>query len=125
MLTSLYLASNLLSALQGEAPATTEPAPDTDGATSGSPSMLPLFVGLAVVFYFVMIMPEKKKRKQREAMLGALKKGDHVMTTSGIYGSVVVAADDVVTVQVAEGVRMRFSRAAIQNVLEGEEPKAE
>jgi preprotein translocase subunit YajC len=131
MFPSLLLVPNLFRALQGEAPSATPEttgtppaAGETDDASGGGPDFFLLLIALVAVFYFVMILPEKKNRKKRELMLGALKKGDQVMTTSGIYGSVVMTADDVVTVQVAEGVRMRFSRAAIQNVL-AEEKAAE
>lgn len=70
------------------------------------------------VFYFVMIGPERKARKKREAMLAAMKKGDQVVTSSGLHGTIAALADDVVTLSVDEGVRLRFSRAAIQTVLE-------
>lgn len=70
------------------------------------------------VFYFVMIGPERKARKKREAMLAAMKKGDAVVTSSGMHGTIAALADDVVTLQVDEGVRLRFSRAAIQTVVE-------
>ncbi|HED64101.1 MAG TPA: preprotein translocase subunit YajC [Planctomycetes bacterium] len=79
------------------------------------------------IFYFVMILPQNKQRKKREAMLDAMKKGDEVMTSSGIYGKIAMIQDDVITLQVADGVRLRFNRAAIQDVLTGDkgEGKAE
>jgi preprotein translocase subunit YajC len=118
-------------ALQGgaQAPVTTGApgaapgnAPANPPASSGgSPlNMLILMVLIGGVFYFLMIGPDRKARKKREAMLGAMKKGDRVMTSSGIYGSVAAIQEDVVTLQVADGVRMRFSRAAIQTILEDE-----
>ena len=77
-----------------------------------------LIIAIVAIFYFVMIAPEKKNRKKRENMLGALKKGDKIMTTSGMYGAVAQVQEDVVTVQVADGVRLRFSRTAIQTVID-------
>jgi preprotein translocase subunit YajC len=77
---------------------------------------LPMVVIFAI-FYFVMIGPERKARKKREAMLAAMKKGDAVVTSSGLHGTIAALADDVVTLQVDEGVRLRFSRAAIQTVV--------
>src|SRR5215510_13479927 len=56
------------------------------------------------VFYFIILRPEKKQRMARQAMLAALKKGDKVLTTSGMYGTIVQVQDQVVTVQVAENV---------------------
>ena len=78
-------------------------------------TMLVPMAGCFLVFWFLVIRPEKRQRKAREAMLSALSKGDEVITSGGIHGKVAQVKDDVVTVQVAEGVRMRFSLAAVQN----------
>jgi preprotein translocase subunit YajC len=89
-----------------------------------APSLLqtPLFplVIVGALFFFLLILPERKKQKQRQKMLDALKKGDRVMTTSGIYGTVVTTTPEVAVLQVADNVRLRFSRAAIQSVVEAE-----
>jgi len=90
-----------------------------------------LFPMLAIVaiFWFVMIAPQRKEQKKRKAMLEALSKNDEVMTSSGIFGRVANIQDDVVTLQVADSVRLRFHRSAIQNILgedgEAAEPVAE
>jgi preprotein translocase subunit YajC len=78
--------------------------------------MIPM-LAIFAIFYFVMIGPERKARKKREAMLAQMKKGDAVVTSSGLHGTIAALADDVITLQVDEGVRLRFSRAAIQSVL--------
>ena len=109
--------------LQESAPAS---APATQQPPAGS--LMNLLVPMAVIigiFYFIVILPERKKQKQRNAMLGGMKKGDKVMTSGGIYGQVAAIQDDVVTLQVDEGVRMRFARAAIQTVITQEEPRTE
>jgi preprotein translocase subunit YajC len=103
---------HLLLLVQDTAPA--DPAP----ASPGGFSLIPILLILGI-FYVVLILPERKKQKQRQAMLSALAKGDRVMTSSGLYGTVVQLSDEVVTLQVAEGVRLRFARQAIQT-LEGE-----
>ena len=92
---------------------TTEEAP-------GGPNFMVLMIALAAVFYFVMIRPEQKNRRQRTEMLGGMKKGDEVMTKSGMYATVVTVRDNVVTLQAADGVRLRFSVEAIQTVLNDE-----
>ena len=86
----------------------------------------PLFPLLLVgaLFFFLLILPERKKQKQRQKMLDALKKGDRVMTSSGIYGTVVTTTAEVAVLQVADNVRLRFSRAAIQSVIEAEKEPA-
>ena len=91
-----------------------DPAPTTDDG----PSMVFPLVAMAAIFWFVMIAPDRKARKQRKAMLDALKKGQEVMTTGGILGKVVEVRDDRVLLQVSDNARIHFSRAAIQTVLE-------
>ena len=87
-------------------------------------NMLVPMAGCFLVFWFIVIRPEKRQRKAREAMLNALSKGDEVITSGGIHGKVAQVKDDVVTVQVADGVRMRFTLASVQNKVGDEEPKA-
>jgi len=111
-LLAIYSACSPLSALQESAPGVEAPAP-----TSGFDFLFPTILILGI-FYFLLIRPERKQRKKREAMLGSLKKGDKVMTTSGMHGTVAQIRDDVVHLQVAEGVRLRFSRQAIQAALD-------
>ena len=61
-----------------------------------------------------MIAPERKRRKERESMIAALKKGDKIMTTSGMYGTIAQVQGDVVTVALADNLRVKFALAAIQ-----------
>ena len=99
--------------------------PGAPGADAASPTtdlirgVLP-FVLIIAIFYFVMIGPERKQKKKREAMLAAVKKGDKVLTTGGMYASVAAVSEDSITLQAADDVRLRFSRAAIAQVLEVE-----
>ncbi|MFT5284494.1 MAG: preprotein translocase subunit YajC [Planctomycetota bacterium] len=91
-----------------------------DGADSGLGSMfIPIIIVMAL-FYVIMLGPEKKQRKKREAMLASMKKGQKVMTTGGMYGVIGAVSDDVITLIVSEGVRVRFSRSAIQTVIDDE-----
>ncbi len=99
-------------------------APVGDGteAAAESPSFFWPMLAIMGIFWFVMIGPERKRKKQREAMLNTLQKGAKVMTTSGMYGTVVQVNDDVVTLQVADNVRLKFSVQAVQGLQAGEEP---
>lgn len=90
-------------------------APAKPQSPLGGSFLFPMLLVVGI-FYFILIRPEKRKQKQREALLKSIKKGDRVMTTSGIYAVVAAVQDDVVTLQVADGVRMRFSRAAVQSI---------
>jgi len=78
------------------------------------------FIPIGILFVFLIMLPERKKQKQRTAMLEALKKGDRVMTSSGLYGTVVTTTSEIVVLQVADNVRLRFSRAAVQAVMDPE-----
>ena len=93
-----------------------EGPPPTEQETNGGGGLFSLmpFILIGVVFWMLLIGPERKKRKQRDVMLGALQKDDKVMTTGGLYGQVKHIEDDVVTLQIADGVRVRFARQAIQ-----------
>ena len=123
LLEPAHPAPTLALTLQETAPAGDAPTGDpTGGGTAQSPwgsLMFPMLLVFAI-FYFVMIGPERKARRKREAMLGALKKGDKVLTTGGMFASVAAIQDDVVTLQIDDGVRGRFNRSAIQTVLDSE-----
>ena len=90
-----------------------------DSVPTGGIPWFPL-VAMGAIFYFLMIAPERKQRKARQAMLDAIKKGDSVMTTGGIMGTVANIEEQRVTLQVSDGVRMKFARQAIQSVLDEE-----
>jgi len=66
-----------------------------------------------LIFYFVMFRPASKKQKALEQMLKALKNGDRVITTGGIYGTVAGITDTVVQLRVANGVKIDVARSAI------------
>ena len=104
---------------------TATPAPQAPSAPSPFGGIYMPLLLCAVVFYFLVLGPERKQRKKRDEMLKKLGKGDKVMTSGGLYASVVAVQDDVVTLQIADGVRARFSRSAIQTVLTDELPAAE
>lgn len=75
---------------------------------------LPLML---VVLYFLMIRPNQKKQKQRQAMLQALKKGDKVITIGGLHGTIVEITDDVVVLRVNDVTKLTFDRSAISNAI--------
>ncbi len=113
-----------LSTILQETAGAPETLPPAEGAPGGIMDMLVPISLILGIFYVIMIRPERKKQRARQALLDALKKGDKVMTSSGIYGNVAAINDDVITLQVAEGVRMRFNRAAVQDILNKEDAVA-
>jgi len=80
-------------------------------------SMLPMIVIFIGIMYFLMIRPQQKRDRERREMLGSLAKGDNVITTGGICGSVVGLSDDRVVLRVDDNVTMEFVRGAIAQVL--------
>ena len=89
------------------------------GGQSSSPlsqyGFLILMVATIAIFYFLMIRPQKKKEKERVAMISALKKGDRVLTGSGIYGVIDSFKDnDVVIVKISSNTKVEIARNAIQ-----------
>ena len=87
-------------------------------ATGGLVGLLP-FILIFVIFYFLLIRPQQKKQRQaqqdREAMLKALKAGDKIVTTGGIYGTIVAVRekDDTVQLRIAQSVSVEAERSAI------------
>ncbi|WP_448874364.1 preprotein translocase subunit YajC [Desulfobulbus propionicus] len=87
-----------------------------DAAASSGMASLAQFVPLIlifIVFYFLLIRPQQKKAKEHQNYLANLKKGDKVITGGGIYGQIAGLTDKVVTLEIAENVRIKVSRSAI------------
>jgi preprotein translocase subunit YajC len=85
---------------------------------------LPLIL-IFVVFYFLLIRPQQRKAKEQRTMLDALRRGDRVVTGGGIIGTVSrVDSAEEVTVDIAEGVRVRVLRSTITTVLAKPDPAA-
>ncbi|MFQ5655390.1 MAG: preprotein translocase subunit YajC [Planctomycetota bacterium] len=110
----------LLPLLQGSDPAQGAPA------GGGSPlgplmNMLPLFLILYLVVYFMMIRPQKKQQREHALLLGALKKNDQVRTNAGIFGKVVSVDKDreqvVLKIDESNNVRLRVLRSSIVAIL--------
>ncbi|MEX0585832.1 MAG: preprotein translocase subunit YajC [Pirellulales bacterium] len=85
-------------------------------------TMLVPFLLIAVLFYFMLIRPERRKQMTHRAMLDALKKNDRVITIGGLKGSVVSVRReaDEVTIKVDENTKLRFTISAIARVETGE-----
>ena len=69
--------------------------------------------GFVLIFYFMLIRPQNKRRKEHEALVSSLGKGDEVVTAGGIVGQITKVEDDFVKLQVSGDVEMRIQRSAI------------
>lgn len=91
----------------------------TGGAGAALFQFLPI-VAIGLVFYFLVIAPANKQRKKTQEMLSSLKKGDRVLTTGGIYGTVQGVEPDAVYLKIAENVKVKVARSAISGIESGE-----
>ncbi len=82
-------------------------------------------MAIFAIAYFFLIRPQMREKKEYEKLLANLKKGDKVLTNSGIYAEVsAVKEDGVLTLKVADNVKMEFSKTAVAKVLNKEPVKA-
>jgi preprotein translocase subunit YajC len=81
--------------------------------------VLPI-AAIVAVFYFLVIAPANKQRRQTQAMIEALKKGDRVVTTGGLHGTIQGVEHDIVYLRIADNVKVRLSRSAVASVLAGD-----
>ena len=91
----------------------------SSGGAAALAQFLPI-IAIGLVFYFLVIAPASKQRKKTAEMLSALKKGDRVLTTGGIYGTIQGVEPDVVYVKIAENVKVKVARSSISGVVSGE-----
>ena len=89
------------------------------GASPGFDPMFLIMMGLMLaVMYFLMIRPQQKKVKEHKALIAAIKRGDQVVTSGGIIGTVAkVRSDTEIDLEIADGVRVRVVRGMITEVL--------
>lgn len=93
------------------------------GQGGGFGALVPLIL-MFVIFYFLLIRPQQKKQKQHREMVTSLKKGDRVMTTGGLYGRVTGLTDTVVTLEIADKVRVKVARNNIAGSAQSDNPNA-
>ncbi len=100
-------------------------AQGTTGGGTGAGTILSLvpFVLIFVIFYFMLILPQQKKQKQQKVMLEALKKGDKVITASGIWGTVTNLGKETVTLQIADNTKIKMQRDYIARLRAEDEEK--
>ncbi len=88
------------------------------GGSSAVMTQLLFFAAIFAIFYFLLIRPQQKQKRDRETMLTALKKGDRVVTTGGLHGTIAGIDDQKVVLRVADQVKLEVDRAAIGRIVE-------
>lgn len=101
---------NVAQAAEGTGAPTGQTAP---GGTFGM--FLPMLLVFAI-FYFLLIRPQSKQRKLHQQLVQGLKKGDDVVTASGIHGKVTGVTDSIATLEIAENVRIKIEKQQVQTV---------
>lgn len=100
------------------------PAPDGAPDSEGHAMVMILFyAGLFAIFYFLLIRPQTKRTKDTKTMQSDLNKGDAVVTSGGLFGTVHKIKDDVITLQIADDVRVKFQLSAISSRVRESETK--
>jgi len=106
-------------------------APSGGGGIFGQINMLIPFIAMFAIFYFLLIRPQQKKQRELRQLLQNLKRGDRVVTSGGIYGTIAKIRNDIVHLEIADQIRIRVNKSSIAEVVaegdklleELEEPK--
>ena len=86
-------------------------------ASGGGLSQILILVVFVAIFYFMLIRPQQKRMKEQQAMLAKLVSGDEVVTSGGILGRITEVGDTFVTLEVADGVRIKVQRGQISQLM--------
>lgn len=100
--------------------------PAQPGAPGQSPllTFAPFWILIFVIFYFVMIRPQKKRQQEQQRLMGSLKTGDRVVTNGGIHGLIANVKDTTVMLKVADNVKIEMEKSAVTTVLKSETEKS-
>jgi preprotein translocase subunit YajC len=88
------------------------------GTKSGNAffQFLPIIL-IFVIFYFLLIRPQQKRQREHQNMLDRISKGDRVVTSGGLYGTVVGVKDNVVVLKIAEDVKVEMTKASVSGII--------
>ena len=87
-------------------------------APGGSPLAVPLMmVAFVAIFYFLVLRPQQKKAKDHQNMISKLAAGDEVVTSGGVLGRITEVGDAFVTLEVADGVRMKVQKGQVTSLM--------
>jgi preprotein translocase subunit YajC len=90
--------------------------PPSGSGPSAAITQVLFFAAIFAIFYFLLIRPQQKQKRDRARMLGALKKGDRVVTTGGLHGTVVGMNEQTIVLKVADQVKLEVDRSAVGRV---------
>ena len=87
-----------------------------NAASPGLMNLAPLII-IMVIFYFLLIRPQQKQMKERKKMLEALKAGDKILSSGGIFGTILAIRGDELEVQIADNVKVIMARSSVANTI--------
>jgi len=91
------------------------------GQSGGLTAFIPLIL-MFVIFYFLLIRPQQKKAKEHQNMVNNLKKGDRIITSGGVHGTITSLGDNTVSLEIAENVNIKINRGNVGDVFKGKAP---
>lgn len=92
-----------------------------EGSTAGSLIQFVPLILIFAIFYFILVVPMRKRQKAHQELLRALKKGDRVVTTGGLHGVIAAVQENVVVLKLADNLKVKVSRSAVAGFQGSEE----
>jgi preprotein translocase subunit YajC len=93
------------------------------GEGPGLMSNVILFGSIILIFYFMIIRPQQKRTKERQKLIESMKKGDKVVTSGGMYGTVAGLDEKTVLVEIADKIKVKLDRSAITTIISESAPE--
>ena len=91
------------------------------GGSANLISTLIMFGAIFLIFYFMIIRPQQKRAKEREKMLSNMQKGDKIITSGGMHGTIAGLDEKTVLLQVGDNIKMKFEKSAIASIITSKE----
>ena len=93
------------------------------GEGPGLMSNVILFGSIILIFYFMIIRPQQKRAKERQKLINSMKKGDKVITSGGMYGTIAGLDEKTVLVEIADKIKVKLDRSAITTIISESAPE--
>jgi preprotein translocase subunit YajC len=93
------------------------------GEGPGLMSNVILFGSIILIFYFMIIRPQQKRAKERQKLINSMKKGDKVITSGGMYGTIAGLDEKTVLVEIADKIKVKLDRSAIATIISDSAPE--
>lgn len=95
----------------------------SSGEGPGLMSNVILFGSIILIFYFMIIRPQQKRAKERQKLIDSMKKGDKVITSGGMYGTIAGLDEKTVLVEIADKIKVKLDRSAIATIISESAPE--